>query len=82
MIQYMLHVIVLLLISTIGRDHDTKDAIHALESAKRIFGDKGFTFDMIFGRPGNSLEDWQKELKVNIINRQRTYYPSESWSNQ
>ncbi|CAO3684931.1 unnamed protein product [Umbelopsis ramanniana] len=47
----------------LGRDHNTKDALHALESAKRIFGDKGFTFDMIFGRPGNSLEDWQKELK-------------------
>lgn len=51
----------------IGRDHNAKDAIYALESAKRVFGDQGFTFDMIFGRPGNSLEDWQKELKVIII---------------
>ncbi|KAH8551764.1 radical S-adenosyl methionine domain-containing protein 1 [Umbelopsis sp. PMI_123] len=47
----------------LGRDHTAKDAIHALESAKRIFGERGFTFDMIFGRPGNSLDDWKKELK-------------------
>ncbi|KAG2178375.1 hypothetical protein INT44_001527, partial [Umbelopsis vinacea] len=53
----------------LGRDHDANDAIYALESAKRIFGDKGFTFDMIFGRPGNSLDDWQKELKASTVNR-------------
>jgi coproporphyrinogen III oxidase-like Fe-S oxidoreductase len=67
MIQYMIYVIVLLLIVMIGRDHNATDAIHALESAKRIFGDRGFTFDMIFGRPGNSLDDWRKELEVLLI---------------
>jgi oxygen-independent coproporphyrinogen-3 oxidase len=48
----------------LGRDHTAADAIHAIESAKRIFGDEGFTFDMIFGRPGNTLNGWSKELKV------------------
>lgn len=48
----------------IGRDHGAADGIHAIESAKRIFGDEGFTFDLIFGRPGNTLQDWSVELKV------------------
>ncbi|KAG2172072.1 hypothetical protein INT43_001549 [Umbelopsis isabellina] len=44
------------------RDHSAADAIQAIETAKRIFGDRGFTFDMIFGRPGQLYKDWSKEL--------------------
>ncbi|CAM0138598.1 unnamed protein product [Umbelopsis sp. WA50703] len=46
----------------LGRDHSAAEAIQAIETAKRIFGDKGFTFDMIFGRPGQSYKDWSKEI--------------------
>ncbi|KAJ2957084.1 hypothetical protein NQZ79_g7158 [Umbelopsis isabellina] len=46
----------------LGRDHSAADAIRAIDIAKRIFGDRGFTFDMIFGRPGQSYKDWSKEI--------------------
>lgn len=55
------------LTAKIGRDHSAADAIQAIETAKRIFGDRGFTFDMIFGRPGQSYKDWSKELDVRLI---------------
>lgn len=51
----------------IGRDHSAADAIRAIDIAKRIFGDRGFTFDMIFGRPGQSYKDWSKEIDVSKI---------------
>ncbi|KAI9477098.1 hypothetical protein BDB00DRAFT_859401 [Zychaea mexicana] len=48
----------------LGRDHSASSAIRTLEEAKKLFPE--VTFDMIFARPRQSLEDWQRELKQTL----------------
>ncbi|KAG0745508.1 hypothetical protein G6F57_006637 [Rhizopus arrhizus] len=45
----------------LGRDHSTNEALKALSSAKDIF--EKVSFDLIYARPGQTIEDWRKELK-------------------
>lgn len=40
----------------LGRDHSVKEALSALEAAKRIFGSDRVSFDLIFARPGQTLD--------------------------
>jgi oxygen-independent coproporphyrinogen-3 oxidase len=40
----------------LGRDHSAKEALSALEAAKRIFGSDRVSFDLIFARPGQTLD--------------------------
>ncbi|ORE05507.1 putative oxygen-independent coproporphyrinogen III oxidase [Rhizopus microsporus var. microsporus] len=47
----------------LGRDHSAKEALSALEAAKRIFGSDRVSFDLIFARPGQTLDEWKNELK-------------------
>ncbi|MFC2951101.1 radical SAM family heme chaperone HemW [Marinicaulis aureus] len=44
----------------LGRDHDAASAKHAIEAAKTAF--PRVTFDLIYGRPGQTLDDWRTEL--------------------
>lgn len=44
----------------LGRDHDGKAARHAIKIAADIF--ERLTFDLIYARPGQSLDDWRAEL--------------------
>jgi oxygen-independent coproporphyrinogen-3 oxidase len=44
----------------LGRRHDSAQAICAVETARRIF--PRISFDLIYARPGQSLEDWRAEL--------------------
>ena len=44
----------------LGRDHDAASAKHAIEAAKTAF--PRVTFDLIYGRPGQRLDDWRTEL--------------------
>jgi len=44
----------------LGRDHDAASAKRAIETAQRIF--KRTTFDLIYARPGQSLDAWRAEL--------------------
>ncbi len=44
----------------LGRQHSAAEAIHALETARRIF--PRVSFDLIYARPGQDLADWQDEL--------------------
>ncbi|KAI9294483.1 radical SAM enzyme [Neoconidiobolus thromboides FSU 785] len=44
-----------------GRDHDAKGGLKALEITSKLFDN--FTFDMIFGRPEQTIEKWRQELK-------------------
>ena len=44
----------------LGRRHDKKQAIHAIESAGKIFGN--FSFDLIYALPAQNLDNWGKEL--------------------
>ncbi|MCA1907091.1 MAG: radical SAM family heme chaperone HemW [Magnetospirillum sp.] len=45
----------------LGRRHDVAEALSALDLAGKTF--PRFTFDLIYARPGQSLESWQAELK-------------------
>ncbi|WP_428407121.1 radical SAM family heme chaperone HemW [Hyphococcus sp.] len=44
----------------LGRDHDATAAKRAIEAAQGAF--PRVTFDLIYGRPGQTLEDWREEL--------------------
>ena len=44
----------------LGRAHDRKEAITAIEHAREIF--PRFSFDLIYARPGQSVAAWRKEL--------------------
>ena len=44
----------------LGRDHSADQARHALERATAVFGRT--TFDLIYGRPGQTLAAWTEEL--------------------
>ncbi|WP_229956866.1 radical SAM family heme chaperone HemW [Parasphingorhabdus litoris] len=44
----------------LGRTHDVKEGLAALETAQRNFA--RVSFDLIYARPGQSLHDWQSEL--------------------
>lgn len=46
----------------LGREHSAKDAILAIEAAKRFF--TNFSFDLIYARPSQSVSAWINELKV------------------
>lgn len=45
----------------LGRRHDVAEALAALDLAGQTF--PRFTFDLIYARPGQSLDSWQSELK-------------------
>ncbi|MFN7710457.1 MAG: radical SAM family heme chaperone HemW [Holosporales bacterium] len=44
----------------LGRLHDAPTALQALEAAKQVF--TRVSFDLIYARPGQSLEAWREEL--------------------
>ncbi|NOX81427.1 MAG: radical SAM protein, partial [Alphaproteobacteria bacterium] len=44
----------------LGRDHDAAGARRAIETARRIFNRT--TFDLIYARPGQTLDAWREEL--------------------
>jgi len=44
----------------LGRTHSAKEAIAALETARRIFS--RLSFDLIYARPGQTLSQWRTEL--------------------
>ncbi|WP_375201938.1 radical SAM family heme chaperone HemW [Hyphococcus sp.] len=44
----------------LGRDHDAESAKRAIEAAQAAF--PRITFDLIYGRPGQPLQDWRDEL--------------------
>lgn len=44
----------------LGRAHDLKEGLAAIEIARRHF--QRFSFDLIYARPDQTLEDWRAEL--------------------
>jgi oxygen-independent coproporphyrinogen-3 oxidase len=44
----------------LGREHDVADALAAVETAARLF--ERISFDLIYGRPDQSVADWRAEL--------------------
>jgi len=45
----------------LGREHSAADALAAVDLARRLFG--RFSFDLIYGRPGQTVPGWQGELE-------------------
>lgn len=45
----------------LGRGHDCAQALAAIDLAGRVFD--RFSFDLIYARPGQSVADWQHELR-------------------
>jgi oxygen-independent coproporphyrinogen-3 oxidase len=48
----------------LGREHSAAEAIKTIETASKIFDN--FSFDLIYARPKQNLEDWKKELETAI----------------
>lgn len=44
----------------LGREHDSTQAIYAIETASKIFDN--FSFDLIYARPKQTLKNWEEEL--------------------
>ncbi|KAI9208286.1 uncharacterized protein BJ171DRAFT_490890 [Polychytrium aggregatum] len=45
-----------------GRDHSAADGLRSAEMAMRIFDN--VSLDMIWGRPGQTVDEWRKELQI------------------
>lgn len=45
----------------LGREHSSKEAISTIETAAKIFDN--FSFDLIYARPEQKLNDWKVELE-------------------
>lgn len=46
----------------LGRKHSAKEGIYAIENAAKIFSK--YSFDLIYARPDQTLDSWQKELAL------------------
>lgn len=46
----------------LGREHSVQEALEALNWAQEIFGQR-FSFDLIYGLPGQSLIEWEQDLR-------------------
>ncbi|PCJ29128.1 MAG: coproporphyrinogen III oxidase [Rickettsiales bacterium] len=46
----------------LGRKHSAKEAMHAIESASKLFA--RYSFDLIYAIPDQTLEEWQDDLKA------------------
>jgi len=51
----------------LGRGHDQALAISAIKTAEKIF--PRYSFDLIYGRPGQNINDWSAELReaLNLV---------------
>lgn len=50
----------------LGRDHTSQHALQTLEEAKKLCPGRT-SVDIIFGRPGQSVESWEKELEELLL---------------
>lgn len=48
----------------LGRNHSAIEAISTIKSAQKIFDN--YSFDLIYARPGQTVQNWQEELKQAI----------------
>lgn len=46
----------------LGREHNAAEAIAAIDTARSVFD--RYSFDLIYTREGQSLSDWERELKT------------------
>lgn len=48
----------------LGRNHDSKLALYAIENAANIFSN--YSFDLIYALPGQEVNDWMQELEFSV----------------
>ena len=48
-------------LKALGRQHSAQEALHALKTASQVFD--RYSFDLIYAREGQSLNDWREELE-------------------
>lgn len=48
-------------LKVLGREHSSKEAIEALDIARRVFDN--YSFDLIYARHNQDLREWKKELQ-------------------
>ncbi|MDX1923846.1 MAG: radical SAM family heme chaperone HemW [Rickettsiaceae bacterium] len=48
----------------LGRKHSAQEGVKAIEMASKIFDN--FSFDLIYGREGQNIQDWESELNEAI----------------
>ena len=49
-----------------NRDHDAETGLRSLETCLNVFGSRRVSGDLIFGVPGQTVQDWLQELRVLI----------------
>ena len=49
----------------LGREHSVAEALEAVEAGKSIFS--RYSFDLIYGRPNQTLESWENELRQAML---------------
>ncbi|MEE2654979.1 MAG: radical SAM family heme chaperone HemW [Pseudomonadota bacterium] len=51
----------------LGREHDHALAVSAIKTAEKVF--PRYSFDLIYGRPGQNINDWSSELReaLNLV---------------
>lgn len=49
-----------------NRDHDAETGRRSLETCLDVFGSRRVSGDLIFGVPGQTVQDWLQELRVLI----------------
>lgn len=47
---------------TLGRDHSSRQALQTVEEARRLCPGR-VSLDVMFGRPGQSVASWERELR-------------------
>jgi coproporphyrinogen III oxidase-like Fe-S oxidoreductase len=49
-------------LEVLGRDHSASDGVMLLKSAIKIFGSDAVSVDLLFRKPGDTLQSWKDEL--------------------
>ncbi len=49
-------------LSTLGRIHDAREAVHSFEEARRA-GFRNISLDLIYGVPGQTMQMWREDLR-------------------
>jgi len=55
----------------LGRDHTSIEGLTLLRQAHEVFGKDSVSVDMLYGKPGDTLESWREELEQIL-----SYHPS------
>ncbi|XP_031554154.1 radical S-adenosyl methionine domain-containing protein 1, mitochondrial-like isoform X2 [Actinia tenebrosa] len=57
-------------LALLGRDHTAEESLRCLEIAKELFPGR-VSIDLLFGRPGQSVNEWEKELQQVLVHSNR-----------